>query len=75
MKVLLLVDDYLPGSIKIAARMMHDLALELINQGHEVSVCTPDDHSYGLMSVGALCHLMFWTYVVNWLNSAETNWL
>ncbi len=43
MKVLLLVDDYLPGSIKIAARMMHDLALELINQGHEVSVCTPDD--------------------------------
>lgn len=43
MKVLLLVDDYLPGSIKIAARMMHDLALELIKQGHDVSVCTPDD--------------------------------
>jgi O26-antigen biosynthesis N-acetyl-L-fucosamine transferase len=43
MRFLLIVDDYLPGSIKIAARMMHDLALELINQGHEVSVCTPDD--------------------------------
>lgn len=43
MRFLLIVDDYLPGSIKIAARMMHDLALELIRQGHEVSVCTPSD--------------------------------
>ena len=43
MRFLLIVDDYMPGSIKIAARMMHDLALELIKQGHEVSVCTPDD--------------------------------
>jgi len=36
------VDDYLPSSIKVAAVMMHDLALELIAQGHEVTVCTPD---------------------------------
>ncbi len=43
MKLLLVVDDYLPRSIKVAARMMHDLALELKSQGHQVSVCTPDD--------------------------------
>lgn len=43
MRLLLIVDDYLPGSIKIAARMMHDLALELTRQGHAVSVCTPSD--------------------------------
>lgn len=43
MKLLLLVDDYLPDSVKIAARMMHDLALELINQDHSVLVCAPDD--------------------------------
>ena len=42
MKLLLVVDDYLPGSIKVAARMMHDLALELIAQGNEVTVCTSD---------------------------------
>lgn len=42
MKLLLIVDDYLPGSIKVAAKMMHDLALELIAQGNEVTVCTPD---------------------------------
>lgn len=44
MKLLLIVDDYLPGSIKVAARMMHDLALELKQQGHQVSVCTPDNN-------------------------------
>lgn len=43
MRILLLVDDYMPGSIKIAAVMMHDLAKELQHQGHEVTVCTPDD--------------------------------
>ena len=43
MKILLLVDDYMPESIKIAAVMMHDLAKELQRQGHDVTVCTPDE--------------------------------
>ena len=43
MRILLLVDDYMPESIKIAAVMMHDLAKELQLQGHEVTVCTPDE--------------------------------
>ena len=43
MRLLLIVDDYLPASIKVAAKMMHDLALECIAQGHEVTVCTVDD--------------------------------
>ena len=43
MKILLLVDDYLPASIKVAAIMMHHLAKELQSQGHEVTVCTPDE--------------------------------
>ncbi len=42
MKILLLVDDYFPNSIKVAAIMMHELAKELQSQGHEVTVCTPD---------------------------------
>jgi glycosyltransferase involved in cell wall biosynthesis len=41
MKVLLIVDDYLPHSIKVAAKMMHDLALEMMSYGHEVIVVTP----------------------------------
>ncbi|KYG84005.1 hypothetical protein AWW67_02495 [Roseivirga seohaensis] len=31
----------MPHSIKVAAKMMHDLALELVSQGHEVTVLTP----------------------------------
>lgn len=42
MKYLLLVDDFLPHSTKVAAKMMHDLALEFISTGHEVTVLTPN---------------------------------
>ncbi|WP_331774343.1 glycosyltransferase family 4 protein [Sulfurospirillum sp. 1612] len=41
MKICLIVDDYMPHSIKVAAKMMHELACEFINQGHEVTVITP----------------------------------
>lgn len=41
MKLLLIVDDYLPHSIKVAAKMMHELALEFKKKGHSVSVLTP----------------------------------
>jgi len=41
MKICLVVDDYMPNSIKVAAKMMHDLAVNLIEKGHEVSVITP----------------------------------
>lgn len=41
MKVCLIVDDYMPHSIKIAAKMMHELACEFINKGHQVTVITP----------------------------------
>lgn len=41
MKLLLIVDDYLPHSIKVAAKMMHELALQLQSMGHEPWVLTP----------------------------------
>lgn len=41
MNICLIVDDYMPHSIKVAAKMMHELACEFINQGHEVTVITP----------------------------------
>ncbi|TGK83448.1 glycosyltransferase WbuB [Leptospira montravelensis] len=42
MKVLIIVDDYLPKSIKVAGKMMHELALEFLHLGHVVTVVTPD---------------------------------
>ena len=41
MKICIIVDDYLPHSIKIAAKMMHELAIEFKMMGHEVIVITP----------------------------------
>lgn len=41
MRLLFIVDDYLPHSIKVAAKMMHELALEFQKKGHQVIVLTP----------------------------------
>lgn len=44
MKICIIVDDYMPNSIKVAAKMMHELAVEYINQGHQVTVLTPNPY-------------------------------
>lgn len=41
MKICIIVDDYMPHSTKAGAKMMHELALELKYQGHEITVITP----------------------------------
>lgn len=42
MKICLIIDDYLPYSIKVGAKMMHELAVQFIKMGHSVTVITPD---------------------------------
>ena len=41
MKICLIIDDYLPTSIKVGAKMMHELAMEFIARGYCVTVVTP----------------------------------
>lgn len=41
MKLALIIDDYLPDSTRVAAKMFHELAVELIANGHNVTVITP----------------------------------
>ncbi len=41
MKLALIIDDYLPDSTRVGAKMFHELALELISLGHDVTVITP----------------------------------
>ena len=41
MKICIVIDDYLPHSIKVGAKMVHELACELVRRGHFVSVITP----------------------------------
>ena len=41
MKLALIIDDYLPESTRVGAKMFHELALELMASGHNVTVITP----------------------------------
>lgn len=41
MHLALIIDDYLPHSTRVAAKMFHDLAKEMVLQGHQVTVITP----------------------------------
>ena len=45
--LLLLIDDYLPDSTRVAAKMFHELAIELQKQGHSVTVATPSHMVFG----------------------------
>jgi glycosyltransferase involved in cell wall biosynthesis len=50
MRILLLVDYYLPGTTS-CAKLTHDLATELVRQGHEVLLITTVDTAPDAMSV------------------------
>jgi len=39
--VAILIDDYFPDSTKVAAKMMHELACEILSKGFSVTVFTP----------------------------------
>jgi O26-antigen biosynthesis N-acetyl-L-fucosamine transferase len=41
MRLVLIIDDYLPFSTRVGAKMFHELAVELITNGHNVTVITP----------------------------------
>lgn len=51
MHFLVISDDYLPGSTRVNAKMLHELAIELKSGGHEVTVLTPGKSSQNQMLV------------------------
>lgn len=57
MKILLLVDDYVPDSTKIAAKMMHELALQFIEEGNQVTVLTPGNPKKQYLELDAIKNL------------------
>ncbi len=44
MRLALIIDDYLPNSTRVGSKMFHELAVYLTQQGHQVTVITPDIH-------------------------------
>ncbi len=46
MKICFIIDDYLPSSIKVGAKMMHELGKAFVALGHSVTVFTPDRRQF-----------------------------
>lgn len=42
MRLALIIDDYLPHSTRVGAKMFHELACYYASQGHDVTVITPE---------------------------------
>lgn len=62
MRICIIVDDYMPNSIKVAAKMMHELACEFILKGHEVSVITPLNEQKEDLVVSTLDNVNIYTF-------------
>lgn len=43
MRLIFVIDDYLPDSTRVSPKMMHELACCMVAQGHQVFVLTPGD--------------------------------
>lgn len=62
MKFALIIDDYLPGSTRVGAKMFHELALELRNYGHEITVITPDFKQKEKLVITQLDGINIWKF-------------
>ncbi|MEQ4788408.1 glycosyltransferase family 4 protein [Morganella morganii] len=49
MHLVLIIDDYLPYSTRVGAKMFHELACELLRQGYQVTVITPGFNQNNLL--------------------------
>jgi glycosyltransferase involved in cell wall biosynthesis len=62
-RIALLPDDYLPASTRIHAKMLHELAVELTQRGHEVVIITPGDwNQHGQVVVDFVDSIEVWRF-------------
>lgn len=62
MKLALIIDDYLPLSTRVGAKMFHELALELRDYGHEITVITPDFKQVDKLVIEVLDGISIWRF-------------
>lgn len=62
MKLALIIDDYLPHSTRVGAKMFHELGLELLGKGHDVTVITPDITLQAIYSVSMIDGIKVWRF-------------
>ncbi|CRL64494.1 glycosyltransferase family 4 protein [Proteus penneri] len=62
MRLALIIDDYLPHSTRVGAKMFHELALELQSHGHHITVITPDKNQSSRLIVDSLDGVTLWRF-------------
>lgn len=62
MKIAFIIDDYLPSSTRVGAKMFHELAIELRERGHEITVITPDFQQNFKLKVSTLDGINVWRF-------------
>ncbi|EJS8020244.1 glycosyltransferase family 4 protein [Escherichia coli] len=62
MKLLLIIDDYIPESTRVGAKMFHELALELSKNGHEVTILTPNSNLTQCLRVELIDGISVWYF-------------
>ncbi|WP_407330991.1 glycosyltransferase family 4 protein [Enterovibrio sp. 27052020O] len=62
MRLALVIDDYLPHSTRVGAKMFHDLACYYVSQGIEVTVITPLESQKKALIVSELDGVTVWSF-------------
>ncbi|UNK62858.1 glycosyltransferase family 4 protein [Buttiauxella ferragutiae] len=62
MDLALVIDDYLPYSTRVGAKMFHELAIELKLRGHQVTVITPNSQQKETLKVFELDGITVWQF-------------
>ncbi|MEZ8024955.1 MULTISPECIES: glycosyltransferase family 4 protein [unclassified Vibrio] len=62
MRLALIIDDYLPHSTRVGAKMFHELALQLKDNGHQVTVITPDSSQLSSFVESDIDGVQVWSF-------------
>jgi glycosyltransferase involved in cell wall biosynthesis len=62
MRLALIIDDYLPHSTRVGAKMFHELAKKLVESGHDVTVITPDGRIEKILEITDFDGVEVWRF-------------
>ncbi len=62
MNLALIIDDYLPHSTRVGAKMFHELAQELLKRGHGVTVITPSVNQHENLDIATFDNVNVWRF-------------
>lgn len=62
MHLALIIDDYLPHSTRVGAKMFHELACELFKQGYKVTVITPNSYQNEKLTKDTIDNINIWRF-------------